>query len=176
MTKLKSGYAVGCIKNYELSIVEFSLVRTLCRSASKNVNIYERVYHEGVLFHSIQYRGGEGKRDNTVCSFRLLDGSVAFGQIQMFAEVLPIGTVVFVNRYITTEQNILGLSGSPCREVLSTYADVSLISKFIVEVSSSQKKLTCIRLDNLISKCISVRPKDQTTFFVMKLPNSFECQ
>ncbi len=58
------------------------------------------------------------------------------------------------------------------------YADTSLISKFIIEVSlSADTSLTCILLKDPVSKCILVKTKGvRAPAYVIKVPNNYERQ
>ena len=136
MLKLKFGYSIGPIKMSNLSALEFNLVKKLCRYVSREASVFRRVYHNNCLFHSVEYRDGEGKRNSTYCSFRSNNSEEMFGQIQTFVECPPLGTVVFIKRFSKTGSCILKSSGIPCREVLNSYVEILLISRFVIEVFS----------------------------------------
>ena len=128
MTKLANGYAIGSVKSVELSAFDLQLVRKLCPQASKNVSVFERIYYEGMVFHSMQYLNGQGKRDNSVCSFKSLDGKTKFGRVKKFAECAPLGTVVFIAPFNAKRRSILKMTRAPCQTLLNACTDMGLIS------------------------------------------------
>ncbi len=134
MTKLTNGYANGKMISVDLSSSDLQLVCKLCPQVSKNGSMFERIYFEGMVLHSMNYLNGQGKRDNSVCLFESLDGRTMAGRVDKFVEVAPLGTVVFLAVFHTMKRSILKMSGTPCRSTLDKYADVSLVSKYIIEV------------------------------------------
>ena len=174
MTMLTNGYAIGRMRSVELSSSDLQLVRKLCPQVCKNVSVFEKVYFEGMVLHSMKYLNGQGKRDNSVCFFKSVDGRMMVGRVEKFVEVAPLGTVVFLAVFNTVKRSILKMSGASCRPILDKYADVSLVSKFIIEVQPSTSMI-CVPLENVIAKCVLVARKDKVTF-VVKFPNTHESQ
>ena len=124
------------------------------------------------------YRDGEGKRNSSYCSYRGCNGEEMFGQIQKFVHYPGLGTLVFIKRFTKTRSSILNSSGPPCRDVLESYAQVSLICRFVIEVLplTENAPVSCIRLMNMISICILIDSLSSSCCYVVKLPNNFEHQ
>ena len=174
MTKLTNGYAIGKMKSVDLSSSDLQLICKLCPQISKNVSMFEKIYFEGMVFHSMNYLNGQGKRDNSVCLFESLDERTMAGRVEKFVEVAPIRTVVFLAVFHTMKRSILKMSGAPCRSTLDGYADVSLLTKFIIEVKPSTSMI-CVPIRNVIAKCVLVVRKDNVAF-VVKFPYTHESQ
>ena len=101
-----------------------------------------------------------------------------FGEIQKFAECPPLGTIVFLKTFSITTSDILKTSGNPCRQVLELYAQVSLISHFIIEVFPLYNSVatTCVLLTDIISNCVLIEPLSSSKCYLVKLPNHYEHQ
>ena len=50
MTKLASGYAIGCVESNELSSKEFALVKKTNCNATKDINTFKKIYYENINF------------------------------------------------------------------------------------------------------------------------------
>ena len=94
----------------------------------------------------------------------------------MLAECSPLGTVVFLSPYVTTGSDILKTAGSPCRPVLKTYAEISLISKFIIEVLPlpNLESTIVIQAKNICTNCVLVEPHNSPFSYIVKVPNNYE--
>ena len=95
-----------------------------------------------------------------------------FGEIQMFADCSTLGTVIFLTPFVLTGENILKRAGPPCREVLETYANIGLLSKFIVEVLPiSNSTSIVIQAKDIVTNCILVK---SSFYYIVKMPNNYE--
>ena len=72
--KLPFSYAIGSIKAAELTTSEHCEVKKLCCYASANVRIYERIFYNNIILHSVTYQNGQGKRKSTYCSYKINQG------------------------------------------------------------------------------------------------------
>lgn len=175
MSKLRHGYAVGMIWSIELNDNEFREVKKLCPSASKQVKMFERLFFNNVTLRTIYYCNGDDKHSNAYCCYKNSVGKEAFGEIQKFVECPPIGTVAFLKPLQLTCSNILNRSGEPCREILDLYAEVALISQFVIQVHPiSNVPVIAVSVENIMSNCILVTPSDPSTLYIVKLPNNYE--
>ena len=68
------------------------------------------------------------KKDNSVCSFKSLDGKTKFGRVKKFAECAPLGTVVFIAPFNAKRRSILKMTRAPCQTLLNACTDMGLIS------------------------------------------------
>ena len=136
MTKLLQGYAIGKIKPFSLTPSYFQALKKLCSSVNREVHIFDRLLLDDLNLHTCDYRDGVGKFCNAYCSYKQENGSEMYGEIHMFAECSPVGTVAFIKPLQSTTTSILASSGLPCREILDVYAQHSPISRFIIEINS----------------------------------------
>ena len=83
-----------------------------------------------------------------------------FGEIQKFAECPPLATIVFLKTFSRTT------SGNPCRQVLELYAQVALISHFIIEVFPLYNSVATMCV--IISNCVLVEPLSSTKCYLVK--------
>ena len=175
MSKLTFGYALGPIKTSILNQQEFQEVRKLCACVTREVRIFERLFINNIILHTIHYRNGEGKRNNSYCFYKNSNDVEAFAEIQKFVECPPIGTVAFIKPFQRTGSNILKRSGRPCREILQSYVETSLISQFIAEVHPiNNVTVEAISVKNIISNCVLVTSLDTSVLYIVKLPNNYE--
>ena len=159
MEKVSGGYAIGTIKSDHLNASELEEARKLSTTITRDVNTFERLYINDIMFHTIYYRNGEGKRRSCYCSYINNNGVEAYGEIQKFVECLSFGTIAFVRPFRETDSNILKTLGNPCRPVLHQYFELSVISRFILEVHplDTSDPVIAISVQNIISNCL-VRP------------------
>ena len=180
MLEFSLGYAVGPIKMSKLSLTELAEVKRLFNFATrdKNVHIFERLFYNNCLFNSIQYQNGKGKRNSSFCSYRGCNGEEMFGRIQKFVEYPGLRTLVFVKRLTRTQSSVLKSSGPPCQDISESYAQVSLFSRFVIEVLplTDNAPVTCIQLINMVSICTLVNCLSSSCCYIVKLPNNYEHQ
>ena len=99
MTKLLQGYAIGKIKPFSLTPSYFQALKKLCSSVNREVHIFDRLLLDDLNLHTCDYRDGVGKFCNAYCSYKQENGSEMYGEIHMFAECSPVGTVAFIKPY-----------------------------------------------------------------------------
>ena len=126
----------------------------------------------GTILHSTQYGRQGGKCDSTICSFRN-NGSQSFGVIQKFClcECSPV-YVALIKPFQLTNRSILNTSGNPGRKILCQYAEVDLLSSFIIQVTKQLLPLIAVPIADILDKCIKVSGK--THDYVVKIPNNYE--
>ena len=71
-----------------------------------------------------------------------------------------------------TNKSILSTSGSPDRDILSQYAEVDLLSSFVVLVEKQLLPLVALPISDILNKCIKVNGKDYD--YIVKIPNNYE--
>lgn len=175
MSKMRHGYAIGTITTCNLSSLEFHEMKRICPYVSREVRMFHWFFFNNIMLHSVCYCAGRGKRNSTYCCYKNSDGVDTFGEIQSFVECSPLGTVAFIKPFTKTCSNILNTSGEPCRPVLEMYAQMSLISKFIVEIHPlGDVPAQAILLNDITSNCILVTPLESSLLYIVKLPNNYE--
>ena len=78
---------------------------------------------------------------------------------------------VFVRLFNVT--SILKRSGNPGRDNLNTFAEVDIVSAFVVEVSKKMLDISVIKISDMLCKCIQVFCKNSSHDYVVQ-PNNFE--
>ena len=166
MTKVTYGYAVGLITSCELSDCEYRELKKISVYVTREVKVFERLYFNNMIIHTVNYRNGHGKRNSSYLCYKNINGEETFGVVQRFAESLQVGVIL---PFTKTRSNILKTSGRPCREVLESYAQMSLISQFIIEIQPNfNVSPEVILVKDIISKCILVDS------YIVKIPNRYE--
>ena len=174
MTKITYGYAIGCMKTCDLSPLHFIEVKKLCEQVPKQAKMFERLLYNDMILHTSNYRNSEGKRKSCYCSYLSSTGNEMFGEIEQLAECSSIGTVLFIKPFLVSASNILETSGLPCRPILDHYANLGLISQFILPLSVTQSTTpVCISASNIVTNCILVKTST-TNNYIIKIPNNYE--
>lgn len=189
MLKLQCGYALSTVAEQELTPVEFDAAKTLNFLVSDTkMQIFHKLLFDGSIFHSTTADEGT-KRDSSFCCYRdVSTDNECFGEIQKFGECSILGTIAFIKKIEKTQSNILKKSGKPCRQILETHAEISIISQIIIEVhldhmhdASARGGILCIPIPSLVSNCILVKPTaniniQSRELYIVKLPNNYEHQ
>ena len=167
------GYVVGLVCNLAIDSETKDLISGLVDECPSHVMSFSRVYHHGVLLHSIEFGRPDNKRNSTVCSY-VANGKDYYGIIQAF--LLVENTVIVLIKPFTSSGSLLQTTGTPGRRVLQRYVRSDLLAAFIVQV---KKELTlpimAVTLEQLTYKCIRVQQPSRPYDYVVKIPNSFEC-
>ena len=165
-------YSIGLMHSCSLSTDEHRALNRLTGVRVSRTLIFHRLFTNGTILHSIQYGRQGGKRNSTICSFRN-NGSQSFGVIQKFClcECSPVN-VALIKPFQLTNRSILSTSGNPGREILCQYAEVDLISSFVIQVTKQSLPLIAVPIADILSKCIKVTGR--TYNYIVKIPNNFE--
>lgn len=175
LTKLQQGYAIGAVKTGKLNTSDYEALKRLCPLVQNQVMTFKRLLYNDMMFHTAEYRNGEGKRCSAFCCFTNADKEENYGEIQAFAECSPVGTVAFIKPCKRTGSSILETSGLPCRDILETHAQYSLVSRYIIEInSSSNDRSIAVNVKNITFNCICVKARDSSKMYIVKVPNNFE--
>ena len=180
IVKLKHGYALSTVAEYDLAPVEYDGARKLSNLASTRIKIFHKLLYNGIILHSTIADEGT-KRNSSYCCYRDVNtNEECFGEIQKFGECSSLGTIAFIKKIHKTQSNILKKSGKPCRQLLDTHAEISLISQFIIEVNPHHDgAIQCIPIPSIVSNCILIEPTIQSStsnMYIVKIPNNYEHQ
>ena len=177
MTKMKYGYAIGAIVISDLSLTEYSEVQKLCQGTSRQLPTFSKAFYDGMIFHSAA-TDDNTKRNSSLCCYKSASDIHAecFGEIQKFAECPILGTIVFIKQFSQSQSSILKATGNPCRQILEQYAQISLISQFIIEIFPlTSDSISCILMSDIISNCVLIEPAlNSSKYYIVKLPNNYE--
>ena len=125
-------YTIGTVHPSNLNAEERRTLNRLTKTRINRTLVFQRLFLNGTIIHSIQYGKEGGKRDSTVCSFHK-DGILLFGAVQKFCicDCSPVN-IALIKPFQRTHQSILHTSGIPGRDILSQYAE---IDSFAIQVS-----------------------------------------
>ncbi len=159
-------YAVGPIRSTSLTTEQSEAL-----GYDGSVQGFARLFTAGALYYSTSYaRSSNGKRDNTICSFRGTDNTVQFGQLELFiSEPVPIA---LLRKLLPTEDSLMQQAGHPCRTALVVYQEVDLLSSFIVSVDKSSP-LVAVPIKRILGKAVTVVTTSNK--YVIAQPNNYEC-
>ena len=80
-------YNIGAVHPSTLSAEERRTLNQLTRTRINRTLVFQRLFLNGTIIHSVQYGKQGGKRDSTVCSFRK-EGALLFGIVHKFVYVI----------------------------------------------------------------------------------------
>ena len=165
-------YTIGAVHPSSLSMEEHRALNQLTRTRINRTLIFQRLFLNGTIIHSVQYGKQGGKRDSTVCSFRK-EGTISFGIVHKFCicNCSPVN-IALIKPFQCTNQSILHTSGNPGRDILSRYAEIDLLSSFIIQVSKELLPVIAVPISAITCKCIKI--SCQTYDYIIKIPNNFE--
>lgn len=165
-------YSIGLLHAYTPSAEERQALNRLTRTRVNRTLLFHRLFTNGTVLHSIQYGRPGGKRDSTICSFRG-EGSQSYGVIQKFClcDTAPVN-VVLIKPFHLTNKSILSTSGNPGRDILSQYAEVDLLSSFVIQVKKQLLPLVAVPIADILYKCVKVSGNDHD--YIVKIPNNYE--
>ena len=134
--------------------------------------IFFRLLKDGVMYYSTRYNPN-GKRDNSHCCYHdNMDGSLQFGQIQVFTNSrIPCA---LVKKLHPLSPSIINKAGHPCRSVLSDYQQADLLNNYMfpVELPTENFPLVAVPIHCIISKLVII--SSSNACYCVKQPNSFE--
>ena len=84
---------------------------------------------------------------------------------------LPV-YIALISPFQLTDGSILSTSGNPGRETLRQYAEIDLLSSFVIQVTKQLLPLIAVPITDVLDKCIKVSGKRHD--YVIKLPNNYE--
>ena len=121
-----------------------------------NIEVFSRMYKEGVIYHSSSYlRSGVCKRNDTYCRFyNFTNNSICFGQIELFTTTPT--PHAFVRQLNPCGTSLINKAGHPCRPSLEPYQAVDLLSSYIVPVNDQHCQLLAVPVDCILSKVAMV--------------------
>ena len=76
-------YTIGAVHPFTLSVEERRTLNLLTRTRINHTLVFQQLFLNGTIIHSVQYGKQGGKRDSTVCSF-CKEGALLFGIVQKF--------------------------------------------------------------------------------------------
>lgn len=125
-------------------------------NSNANIEVFYRLYKQGILYSSTSFEKATSKRDNTNCCYEdKTTGCILYGKIELFV-ALPT-TVALVRQLKPSGGSIMSKAGNPCRSQLAVYQQVDLLNSYIVPVTiSSSSQLIAIPIDCIISKVIII--------------------
>ena len=81
---------------------------------------------------------------------------------------------MLVKPYQKTLSSLMRCIGNPGRENLKTFADIHLLSAFIVQVKKELLPVCAVPIMNLLCKCVQVNCKNSSLAYIVKIPNNHE--
>ncbi len=177
MSELTPGtYSVGIPQSSTLSREERRAIQLLSISFvnSTQVLTFHRLYHQGAMLHSVHYgKGEEGKRDSSVCCYS--DGTEEhYGVIQKFCLCPSLPALILVRPFEISSTSLLKSIGNSGRDILNSYADIDLLSAFIVSVSKQLLCVSAVPVSQIVCKCVRVCCNELSVDYVVKIPNNYE--
>lgn len=165
-------YTIGAVHPSTLSTEERRILNQLTRTRINRTLIFQRLFLNGTIIHSLQYGKQGGKQDSTVCSFRK-EGTMLFGIVHKFfiCDYSPVN-IALIEPFQLTKQSILHTSGTPGRDILSRYAEIDLLSSFNFQVPKQLLPIIAVPISDITCKCIRISCK--TYDYIIKIPNNFE--
>jgi len=132
--------------------------------------VFFRMYKAGVVYYSTRYvKDRELKRENTICSFRCRDGSIKYGQINLFvADPRPIALIKMCHIHTVS---LMQSAGNPRNSKLDMHKDVDYLSNIINPVTFSSI-LIAVSINDIVGKPVMIRV-DSIIYFIDQ-PNVFE--
>ena len=126
------------------------------------------------MLHSVHYgRGEDGKRDSSVCCFSDRTAE-RYGVIKKFCLCPSTAALALIQPFQISTTSLMKSMGSPCRDVLKSYADIDLLSAFFTPVSKQLLPVYAVPVSQILSKCIRVCCSDLSVDYVIKIPNNYE--
>ncbi len=167
-------YSVGRIYQSTMSSEEAMALRRVCGiRPPKFVSTFDRLHLNGVLYHSVAYSRGQGKRNSCVCSFTQGTNECRFGVIQKFC--ITVKNVAIVHEFTKSSSSLLQRAGNPGRQILKDYAEVDLLDSFVHEVKKYTKPaVVAVPLEDLGGVCVHVVIPNTNYDYVVQQPNCFE--
>lgn len=131
-----------------------------------------------VMYHSKQWRkrGRIGARQNTYCSFRMMDGAIGFGCIVSF-HITSSFPFCFIERlHLPGTTSLTKLRPARNHILQNTETLVQQLINFMPEVNIEATSLIAVPLDHILSKCILVRVPitQRNSYHLITLPNPYE--
>lgn len=169
---IPGSYAVGRLYQSEIETVMQANIKHVLGACPAMGQSFTQVFHNGTLFHSIEYGRTNSKRDSTVCAF-LYDGKERFGQIQKFliVESIPLALI----KPFSICSSLLQEAGVPGRELLESYRHADVLASFIIRVKCQHHSpVLVVKLDSIVRKCIKLELSSEY-MCIAKLPNYYEC-
>lgn len=158
-------YAIGQTKLMPLNSYESILVR------EEHAPVFARACCNGIIYYSEQHYGGQGKRNNTICTY-YHNEKLSFGKILKFIDLSnPIAIVQEFEDYPT---GLLQQAGHPCRQELKDYVEVDLLSGYIHALKPNPDKTYVIELEQLLGKVVLIMPPMSPCIYAILQPNNFE--
>ena len=149
---ISGSYLVGNLIKSSLSLEEQVSIRQITGNQLSHALCFTQIHHQGTMIHSIGHGRSDAKRDSTVCAFRK-DSSEMYGVLQRFCLIKSLPVAIF--RPYKVSSSFLKSSGRPGRAVLKKYADIDLLSSFVVQVDTqASMELIAVHLEDVICKCI----------------------
>ena len=142
-----------------LSTYEHRALNQLTRVRASHILTFHRLFINETMLHSTQYGWQGGKRNSTICSFRS-NGSQFFDVIRKFClcECSPV-YIALISPFQLTNRSILNTSGNPGREILCQYAEVDLLSSFVIQVAKQSLHLIAVPTTDILDECVKVSGK-----------------
>lgn len=123
-------YLVGRTFSTQLSLEERRAMKNLTGVWPSVVSTFNEVYHNGTCFRTNKKENC--KRDNSVCTFRE-QSREWFGVIVNCC--LATEPIVIIREF-NASGSFLNEIGTPCRATLQEYAQIDLLSSFIIRVGN----------------------------------------
>ena len=136
------------------------------------MKVFDKILFKNTLLHISSYHKTT-KRRSCYCICKSPHGHIP-AEIQKFMHIPKIGTIVFVKPFSKTGCSIL--ENAACRNVLQQYADISLVSQFIIEIfpMSPDAPLICIRLTDIVGMGMLITTNSTVCYFVKVPSNNYE--
>lgn len=160
-------YSIGSHQLKSLTDHEKTLIKDVTGVDTSEALTFKKLYFKDTILYS---GTNEGKRDSSFCCY-FKDETKHYGMIQKFSFSPP---AVFVEPFKPTSSSLLKNAGNPGRELLRKYAEIDLLSAFIVEVEKKPLPVCVINISDLLYKCVRIACKDHPHSYVIQIPNNFE--
>ena len=159
-------YAVGKLQSASLTTEQAFALGT---GVGTKVELFTRLYAQGVLYHSTSYHRSEGKRNSTMCKFATSGGEHSFGQIHAFIAHPFQCALVWECTFCPI--TLMEQAGPPSRDTLQVHKDVDILNSFI-KPFLGYTQLRAVPLQRLLGKAVFLSGTDCN--YIAPQPNSWE--
>ena len=133
--------------------------------------VFFRLYKAGITYYSTSYvKEREFKRENTICCFTDREGTICYGQINLF--VFDPTPVALIKMYHIESVSMMQSAGNPCKPRLRIHKEADFLSTIIKPVTFGPSTLTAVSIDDIVGKPVIVKV-DRATYLINQ-PNVYE--